>query len=60
MADCNVAHIPEQLEHAIPRLQSLNISNWPIGESSKQQKGDRKTATVRVADALRADPQLES
>lgn len=31
IADCNVSHLPDHFEHRIPSLQSLNISNWPIG-----------------------------
>lgn len=30
MADCNIAEIPEDLHNLLPKLQSLNISNWPI------------------------------
>lgn len=32
MADCNVSSIPESFESLVPHLQSLNITNWPIGE----------------------------
>ena len=32
MADCNVTAIPQDFESQIPQLQSLNITNWPIGE----------------------------
>ena len=31
MADCSVSRIPENFEQHIPCLQSLNITNWPIG-----------------------------
>lgn len=30
MADCNIAEIPEDLDKLLPKLKSLNISNWPI------------------------------
>lgn len=30
MADCNITEIPENLFELLPKLQSLNISNWPI------------------------------
>lgn len=30
MADCNVDIIPENLDQLLPKLQTLNISNWPI------------------------------
>jgi hypothetical protein len=33
MADCNISCIPESFESLVPHLQSLNITNWPIGES---------------------------
>ncbi|XP_015788056.1 tubulin-specific chaperone cofactor E-like protein [Tetranychus urticae] len=32
MADCNVETIPEDLGNILPKLQTLNISNWPIKE----------------------------
>ena len=30
MADCNVDTIPDNLNQLLPKLQTLNISNWPI------------------------------
>lgn len=30
MADCNISEIPSDLHNLLPKLQSLNISNWPI------------------------------
>ena len=34
MADCNISSIPESFESLLPHLQSLNITNWPIGKIS--------------------------
>lgn len=30
MADCNINQIPEDLHKVLPKLNCLNISNWPI------------------------------
>lgn len=32
MADCNVSSIPSSFQSLLPHLQSLNITNWPIGK----------------------------
>lgn len=32
MADCNVSSIPASFQSLLPHLQSLNITNWPIGK----------------------------